>query len=229
MGAISLHLSNRAGTIRRVVRVSGRFVCGICRRSHGEAPEAQDCVRACWEELLTLDPVIVRFKAFRCRFCARDHQERKKAYRCAEDCRTKQLRLSDIEDDLDEEDDGPERRKFKPRSVVQPMTMRPAARPAPRAVKSQAASGMPNRDLNPISVDVAKVATPAPAPAPVEAAPAAEPAGEADGGGGAAGKKAKKKSTGHMYYRDGARYVCQECNAKYFTKDEVEKCFSSHV
>jgi hypothetical protein len=30
------------------------------------------------------------------------------------------------------------------------------------------------------------------------------------------------------FIRDGAKYVCKRCKAKYFTKIEVEKCFDSH-
>ncbi len=30
------------------------------------------------------------------------------------------------------------------------------------------------------------------------------------------------------YFRDGAKYVCAKCKAKYFTKAEVEKCYDSH-
>lgn len=28
--------------------------------------------------------------------------------------------------------------------------------------------------------------------------------------------------------RDGAKYVCTICKAKYFTREEAEKCYDSH-
>ena len=39
-------------------------------------------------------------------------------------------------------------------------------------------------------------------------------------------KDEKKKSD--KYTRDGAKYVCKKCKAKYFTKGEVETCYDSH-
>jgi hypothetical protein len=40
-------------------------------------------------------------------------------------------------------------------------------------------------------------------------------------------KDEKEKSV--KFKRDGAKYVCTKCKAKYFTKDDVEKCFDSHI
>jgi hypothetical protein len=40
-------------------------------------------------------------------------------------------------------------------------------------------------------------------------------------------KDEKKKSD--KYKREGAKYVCVKCKAKYFSKEEVEKCFDSHA
>ncbi|MBF0443620.1 MAG: hypothetical protein HQK54_17065 [Oligoflexales bacterium] len=31
------------------------------------------------------------------------------------------------------------------------------------------------------------------------------------------------------FKRDGAKYVCNKCKKKFFTREEVEKCFDSHV
>lgn len=31
-----------------------------------------------------------------------------------------------------------------------------------------------------------------------------------------------------VFYREGARYVCSNCNSKFFTRDEVTACFNSH-
>lgn len=40
-------------------------------------------------------------------------------------------------------------------------------------------------------------------------------------------KDEKEKSA--KFKRDGAKYVCAKCKAKFFTKDEVEKCFDAHI
>ena len=31
------------------------------------------------------------------------------------------------------------------------------------------------------------------------------------------------------YRRDGARYVCTKCKTKFFSKEEVERCFDGHA
>ncbi|WP_161597616.1 hypothetical protein [Fluviispira multicolorata] len=38
----------------------------------------------------------------------------------------------------------------------------------------------------------------------------------------------KEKNPSDKYTRDGAKYVCSRCKKKYFSKDEVEKCFDAH-
>ncbi len=40
-------------------------------------------------------------------------------------------------------------------------------------------------------------------------------------------KEEKVKS--EKYRREGAKYVCTKCKAKFFGKDEVEKCYDSHT
>lgn len=38
----------------------------------------------------------------------------------------------------------------------------------------------------------------------------------------------KKLKTSEAFFRDGARYVCNGCQAKFFTRGEVEACFAGH-
>ncbi len=38
----------------------------------------------------------------------------------------------------------------------------------------------------------------------------------------------KERITSEKYTRDGAKYVCTRCKKKYFSKDEVEKCYDAH-
>lgn len=40
--------------------------------------------------------------------------------------------------------------------------------------------------------------------------------------------KEKELSDKDMFYRDGAKYVCRNCDTKYFTRDEVVNCFKGH-
>ncbi len=39
---------------------------------------------------------------------------------------------------------------------------------------------------------------------------------------------ATQKSDAHKFIRDGTNYVCRKCNASYFTKEDVVKCFGGH-
>ena len=107
----ALNWSNRAGSVRRVLRSGDQHVCGLCRSKYGALPLAHSCVLRCWSEFLALRPVIVRAKgkllSYRCRFCARDHLEKVAAVSCAEACRGRlaeafevELSLSDLTEDL---------------------------------------------------------------------------------------------------------------------------------
>jgi hypothetical protein len=59
--------------------------------------------------------------------------------------------------------------------------------------------------------------------------PSGEALAEPPPGEPAAEKAAKKpRDNTKKFFRDGARYVCADCQAKYFTKSEVEKCWDSH-
>ena len=39
----------------------------------------------------------------------------------------------------------------------------------------------------------------------------------------------KEKVKSDKYRRDGAKYVCKKCKAKFFAKEDVEKCYDSHT
>lgn len=36
------------------------------------------------------------------------------------------------------------------------------------------------------------------------------------------------KEPSEKFKRDGAKYVCKTCKQKFFTRDDVEKCYDSH-
>lgn len=211
MGAALSMQMTRAGSIRRVVRRGRLYICGICRRHFDDLHEAQSCVAQCWSDVLSLDPVIVKLRgpltAFRCRFCARDFATRGLARQCAVDCRDRRVALEALERELDELDGDKPPRRPRPRPVKL-QGVKPPPRPAVKAKAPVAAeAALPN----PIAAD----ATAPAAAAPVQSDAAPE-------------GKEKKKKPKDMFYRDGARYVCQVCHAKYFTKDEVVKCFEAH-
>ena len=221
MGAERLQLK-RAGTIRRVVRVSGRFVCGLCRNLYDHPSDAHECLSACWEETLAMDPVVVRRDRnrllLRCLFCARDYDNRSAVLRCADESKRQKLRKAMAESKLV----GPELHQTSRRPVRK---LRPVLMPvAPLKKKIKVASVAIDSNQ---SADVSEELVPT-ADAyerPVETGDIAaelskEKSKPTDSG--------KKKKPSDIFYRDQANYVCSVCHAKYFTKVEVSNCYDSH-
>lgn len=220
MGAAPLNTS-RAGTVRRVVRRGKVFICGLCRSHHADLDEAKGCVRQCWADLLALDPVIrkprVNYALYRCRFCARDYRTRNEAMTCASECRAMQKERQALERELEREEGQPAGKKPRlglARPALIPVAPRP--RPAPKVAPPE----VPSKAPAPIDVDATSV--PAAAPA-LDSVPDPGPAVAAD-----EEKKKKKDASKGAFYRDGAKYVCHHCHEKYFTKNEVVKCFDGH-
>lgn len=91
----------RAGFIARVIRCGTQHVCGICRSRSLDRWQAESCLESCWEELLSLDPVIRQSThaapIFKCRYCARRHDQLKGAMNCATACRAHFLRKHTLE------------------------------------------------------------------------------------------------------------------------------------
>jgi hypothetical protein len=224
LGAHKL-VQERAGTIRRVVRVEGQFVCGVCRSAYDDLPSARGCLEGCWDSFLHLNPVITKKVSgrvqHRCRFCARDYDNNAAARQCAEQCRQNLMRKIAAEARVaDKEDSMPVRKPLRnngPKRAVTRVVM-PAApvrrKPAPAVVPDAgpAVDDLVEDAVSTITADAnEKTVEPA----------AMEPAANAPAAG-------KKKKPSEVFYRDQAKYVCTVCNEKYFTKVEVTKCYDSH-
>ncbi len=209
-----------SGTIiRRVVHVGQHYVCGICRNEHATPGEANGCLTECWTNLLR-GPLIswkrrgLRMKA-QCRLCKRDHDDIAGANKCANECKSRlSITLYSI-------DGGAPKTAFVRRrrpTMVAP----PVARKRHLEIEETAddtASG--KQTATPTVVGSVPVMQAQSASGDTLAEP---PPGE-----GAPEKTAKKpRDNTKKFFRDGARYVCNDCQAKYFTKSEVEKCFDSH-
>lgn len=228
---------SEAGTICRVIRQGVHFYCGMCRSSYKSFSHAMSCVRECWEEILTWDPVIsrppLRGKVhFRCRFCARDYGAHDMAAQCAADCRERfKVRFAlEMEawgqvEDLSSKPLG-RRRPLRPlKLVVLPVMKKKPVKEAsakdgsheePKSHgedskgKDEAPSHESSSPKEPQSTEVAADAS---SKSKESTSPPPKP----------------KKASGEPFSRDGAQYVCNGCQKKYFTKDEVVKCFESHA
>lgn len=88
----------------------------------------------------------------------------------------------------------------------------------PKAVKVEKPAPSPKpaapKPIDPPVVE-ATTAPAAAAPTPVEAPPQRT-------------RSLAHEDDGHKFYRDGARYICRNCNAKYFTRGDVVACFDGH-
>lgn len=219
MGALKLY-QRRAGTIRRVVRVSGHFVCGLCRNPYAELRVARGCLEQCWDDVLALDPVLLKKYhgqlEHRCRFCARDYLARDEAERCAEECMGKSNRKAQAEAKLGGAEERPlVRQKFSRKMLMKSVV--PVTTLKKKLMKNKVETG----PVDPVFLD---------AP-PVEDGPAGrsgnnnEPIVDRSVAAGVAPKKPKPSD---IFYRDGAKYVCQLCHKKYFTKLEVTDCWEAH-
>jgi hypothetical protein len=213
----------RAGTIRRVVRVEGRFVCGLCRNFYDHPIDAHDCLNSCWEETLAMDPVVVKRDhgrlLLRCLFCARDYDNRSAVLRCADECKRQKLRTAMAE----LKSTGPENLQSNRRPVRK---LRPVIVPMTPVKKKGKSPKIALEKDQPPEVDSEELVTTADAnERPIEAGDVAgvlakEEPQNAD--------PTKKKKPSEVFYRDQAKYVCTVCHEKYFTKLEVSNCYDSH-
>jgi hypothetical protein len=193
-------------------------------------------VRSCWSEFLAGDPVLKRRRGegdvWRCRFCARDHDSQASARRCAAECKEKHLALHDLE--VSETDDGSAAAggpKGRPLRAATRAYVPLRAVPVARTLKSKSRSSPEEAEASTsVTTESAAEATTASSAKPVSTAKATEGAAPAPTKAEAgAAKPAKKKKHDGSFYRDGARYVCSECNEKYFTRVEVQACFDKHA
>jgi len=222
--AIQTSMYQRAGTIRRVVRRGAIHICGLCRRQYSEEDEAHDCVVSCWGELLSLNPVLRRRSLaivhFRCRFCARDHHSVARATACAAACRRYVIDAFAVEDELYSGEDTASprpRRVFEARVLPPPPPPRSASPKARAATEEPAAQAPPEAPPEAPAPAAAPAAAPAPVAKPAAAAPEAVP------------DLRVIPKDGDVFLRDGARYICKTCKAKYFTREDVFNCYEKHV
>jgi len=211
-----------------VVRVGRFHVCGLCRSRYAGEADALGCVQDCWQEFQQLDPVIPRRKGlgvvFRCRFCARDHGTRRGAESCARECRERfsQRLAAEMAAAGQSDEPRPKRLRSLPARPAPVVAIRRVVPPKKKKVQATQVDdpgiAPVNADVTPTNVErpLDEVAAPA-ASEPDAAATPAEPA-----------KKKKVQRTAEGFTRDGARYVCEFCNEKYFTKSEVVACFAKH-
>lgn len=83
-----------AVVIKRVLRQGGRFICGICRKTHASEADAERCLSACLAKQLNQGPAVVadaqaKKKRYRCSICKRIYDDEQAAKSCMRECRVK--------------------------------------------------------------------------------------------------------------------------------------------
>ncbi len=219
------------GPIKRVIRKNGQFICGICQDEYPQLNHAMDCLHECWNHFQTLVPVVMRRSyvrwMYRCRYCARDYGSFGEATSCSSQCRTGLSQNFDKEWSLFDYT-PPQRKKFVPKArpkmaflaATRPSTQSGASEAREKEITEPDESGpQSNEPIGPIHADatpLGELSTPALAPSTEDSQKSEDK------------EPKQKKEKDHGFYRDGARYVCDICNAKYFTKEDVMTCFKGH-
>lgn len=229
---------SRYAILRKVVRVGGDFVCGICREHYDSESEAWSCLQMCWQEVLASDPVVTRPVVggvqYRCRFCSRDYTAHHEALVCAEACRHKQQHVFEHEKHLAAQNPGLKaKRQFVRRQRLQLVPVSRKRAHTPSAVDDTGSSNSPQEIQNMFDVQssVGNTTT-AGAVRPMSSAKPDAPADDPQERGSAEPAPdnglRRKIDFKDPFYRNGAKYLCRFCNAPYFTKNEVETCFNNH-
>lgn len=228
------YLPQVVGPIKRVIRQNGHFICGICQDQHPKMTHALDCLHECWTLFNKLPPVVARKSLFRwqyrCRFCARDFTRYSDAKACGDKCLSGLAQRFETEWSLLDYT-PPKKQKYQPK--LKPLL---SFRPQERFGSNPSEKSLSDSEITEPDETGPQSKEPI---APVHVAPSplsdigsslggekgAETSGEVDE---AEKDPKKKKERDHGFYRDGARYVCQVCNVKYFTKEDVMTCFNGH-
>ena len=232
--------------VARILRQGRMFVCGICRKFHNTQEQASGCVHGCFANLTNGGLVQVLRQwgrdAFRCKLCTRTYAQMDPAQKCGDECKKRlQTKLPPSPQVMAA--GGAVSLTIQPKAKPR-VAPKSAARPAPRslaaatpahaAAMTHAAAPVPVRAVAP----PVAAATPAQAAAPIEEITSSPSASAPEGvaaaeaavtSSGEAPKLKKLRDKTKKFHRDGARYICQECSGKYFTRDEVEACWDGHA
>lgn len=187
--------------VARVLKQGSLFVCGICRKPHMTKEQGNACVNNCFANFTSGELVQVTKQ------WGRDSFRCKLCTRTYAQLAPAQTCAADCKARMQQK--LPPMPRVTAGGGFAPQPDAPARKPIVRAVaaaKPKAPAPRPTvvADAGPQMADAAP--TPEAAPAP----------------------KRPPRDRTKKFHRDGARYVCQECGERFFTKVEVEACFDKH-
>ncbi len=226
--------------IKRVVPVAGGFYCGICRALHPTWSSASECVDTCWQAQLHAQPTVAirkgMFVLHRCRFCKREYPDGGDAAQCAQQCSETMVSNANQEaSKVDVESITNASRKLDLPFTISAKTVSPVVLHAmtkmvlmPFQIRNRLIDQKAVKPLfNAVMKHAAAIAT---------ASRALGKSKTAHGGSVMSQAQSKSQSNETQstkdpekkFFRDGAKYVCAVCKAKFFTKIEVEACWEKH-
>lgn len=216
----------RQPTVRRVLKLGGHAVCGLCRCRYKNLADAQRCLLSCWGKVLHSYPLIHRVtgykpttgidssqSVFRCRFCSRDYFTEQDGLSCARNClriahdnmtRAHNLPPTELPQKI-RRTFGSDEQKVKIDYVSRYNFKRKAPEPPPVVEEPEVPivdSGDPHSHEGYQPKSVAGIDTPK--------------------------EERNKDFYPKPFLRQNAKYRCAYCLTDFFTKMEVEQCFDGH-
>jgi hypothetical protein len=226
--------------IKRVVPTAGSFYCGICRALHPTWSAAASCVEVCWETQLHSQPTVTirkgMFVLHRCRFCKREYPDGNDAAQCAQQCA--EVMVSEANQTASKATTAAlasaSRKMDLPFTIsaktVSPVVLHEMSKTVlmPFQIRNRL---IDQKALKPLFKAVMKHAA-----AVATGSRALGKLKNAHGGSEMTDVQTKSQNSQHQlkkdpekkFFRDGAKYVCAVCKAKFFTKIEVEGCWEKH-
>ncbi|MEY4630403.1 MAG: hypothetical protein RIQ81_523 [Pseudomonadota bacterium] len=228
--------------IKRVVPTAGGFYCGICRALHPTWSAASICVEGCWETQLHAQPTVAirkgMFVLHRCRFCKREYADPADATACAQQC--SETMVADANQEASQATVKTLSTAVKKMELpftisartVSPVVLHEMSRTAlmPFQIHNRL---LDQKIIKPLFKAVLKHAA-----AIATGYKPLTKSNQTHGGNGMTDARTKDANNGNQaakgkdpnkkFFRDGAKYVCAVCRAKFFTKIEVESCWDKH-
>lgn len=218
--------------ILRVLRKDGAHLCGICRTTYLSNEHAVECLNRCWKMINERGHGIMLIsdlgqEKYLCLFCFRHYRLPGEAQACADDCAAKgetKLRRLNLLPHLPQE----QRTKRTFQTATTTFSRLPNQRGKVKANQSDGAVEKQHE------TEMADIAAPGGAQEGHEPPGTGAPSQEPEKITVNPTKTVKEHKKRHrnefpkQFSRHNAKYMCLVCNSEYFTKTEVEACFSGH-
>ncbi|MCX6127987.1 MAG: hypothetical protein NTX25_02850, partial [Proteobacteria bacterium] len=211
----------KSSGIRRVMKQGLYCICGMCGKRYGSETQAEACLKTCIELYMTQESVTEgkpknSGSSYRCSYCKRTYEKINQAKECASVCKISIKNKISSESKAKSGQSRAEKLQilanFSGGGQTTPDSSNNSATLRARAVQDRieispyneidSIQDLDEEDLESEKIPEEKTLNP---------------------------QKPKKNSEGiEKFYRDGAKYACNKCRKKFFSRDEVISCFDNH-